>query len=186
MQYLPRVRDGKEGNGGHLVTDKEYRNFILRFDFMMPSNGNNGVGILMKDAVREAAYFGMCEVQLVDDNKPTLKETQLTGSVYGVVPPRHDNLVQDGFCRNGSYEKSPGQWNSAEVRVVGETIEVVLNGVKIQSADLSKWRGDGDTIDGEPHPGMHNDCGFIGWLGHGHNVKWRNIRIKELPDGRVD
>ena len=28
----------------------------------------------------------------------------------------------------------------------------------------------------------HRTEGHIGWLGHGHNVKWRNIRIKELPD----
>ena len=164
------------------MTDREYRNFILRFDFLMPTNGNNGVGIRMKDAMREAAYFGMCEVQLVDDNKSTLKETQLTGSIYGVAPPRHDNPVADGYCRNGSYLRTSGLWNSEEVRVVGETVEVILNGVKIQSADLSKWKGDGDTVDGQRHPGMRNKRGFIGWLGHGHNVKWRNIRIKELPD----
>jgi hypothetical protein len=49
-------------------------------------------------------------------------------------------------------------------------------------ADVSKFKGDGDTPDKRRHPGLHNRKGRIGWLGHGCNVKWKNIRIKELPD----
>ncbi len=32
------------GQPGNLITENEYRNFILRFEFMMPENGNNGLG----------------------------------------------------------------------------------------------------------------------------------------------
>lgn len=31
--------------GGNLFTEKEYANFILRFEFRMEPGGNNGVGI---------------------------------------------------------------------------------------------------------------------------------------------
>ena len=74
-------------------------------------------------------------------------------------------------------------WNFEEVKVIGSEIEVYLNGYLITKADVSKFKGDGDTPDGKKHPGLHNAKGHIGWLGHGHNVKWKNIRIKELPAG---
>ena len=61
---------GKSKSGGDLRTEKEYRNFVLRFEFCMPTNGNNGLGIRMPsvpDAKLSTAYAGMCELQLLDD-----------------------------------------------------------------------------------------------------------------------
>jgi len=140
----------------------------------------------------------MCELQLLDDGgssyydaaakKDKLQPYQYTGSVYGVVPSLRDNIdkqiwgKEKNFTGGGSYVRKPGMWNFEEVKVIGSEIEVYLNGYLITKADVSKFRGDGDTPDGRKHPGLHNAKGRIGWLGHGHNVKWKNIRIKELPD----
>ena len=187
-----------KGQPGNLITEKEYRNFILRFEFMMPVNGNNGLGIRTPNASVDAAYDGMCELQLLDDggsryydssNKvDKLKPYQYTGSVYGVVPSRRDNVdrqiwgKEKNFTGGGSYVRKPGMWNFEEVKVIGSEIEVYLNGYLITKADVSKFRGDGDTPDGRKHPGLHNAKGHISWCGHGSPVKWKNIRIKELPD----
>ena len=187
-----------EGQRGDLVTAKEYGNFILRFEFMMPTNGNNGLGIRITDPSKDAAYYAMCELQLLDDGgsqyydaaakKDKLKPYQYTGSVYGVVPSLRDNVGKQlgwkdkNFTGGGSYVRRPGMWNFEEVKVIGSEIEVYLNGYLVTKADVSKFRGDGDTADGRAHPGLHNMRGRIGWLGHGHNVKWKNIRVKELPD----
>ena len=54
------------GNGNP-ITEKEYGNFILRLEFLMPVNGNNGLGIRTPDSKVDAAYHGMCELQLLDD-----------------------------------------------------------------------------------------------------------------------
>lgn len=186
-----------EGDRGNLLTEKEYGNFILRFEFMMPENGNNGLGIRTPSEQVDAAYEGMCELQLLDDGgsdyydkaaeKDKLKPYQYTGSVYGIVPCRRDNggkqiLGKDAnFAGGGSYLRKPGMWNLEEVKVIGSEIEVWLNGYLITKADVAKWKGDGDTIDGRRHPGLHNKKGHIGWLGHGHHVRWKNVRIKELP-----
>ena len=186
-----------EGKRADLYTEKEYRNFILRFEFVMPENGNNGVGIRMVPE-KDAAYYGMCELQLLDDGgsqfydkdakKDKLRPYQYTGSVYGVVPARRDNFdkqiwgKEQNFAGGGSYARRPGFWNFEEIKVVGEEIEVNLNGYLITKADLSKFKGDGDTPDGKPHPGLHNAKGRIGFLGHGSAVKFRNVRILELPD----
>ena len=198
LQCFPDRQDGKEGGGGNLCTAKEYRNFILRFEFMMPTNGNNGLGIRMQDVNKDAAYYGMCELQLLDDGgsryydatakKDKLRPYQYTGSVYGVVPALRDNVDKqiwgkdENFTGGGSYVRRPGMWNFEEVKVIGSEIEVYLNGYLITKADVSKFRGDGDTPDGRKHPGLHNAKGRISWCGHGSPVKWKNIRIKELPD----
>ncbi len=187
-----------QGQRGDLVTAKEYGNFILRFEFMMPIDGNNGLGIRISDPSKDAAYYAMCELQLLDDGGPRyydaeakkdkLKPYQYTGSVYGVVPCLRDNFgkqlgwKEKNFTGGGSYVRKPGMWNFEEVRVIGSRIQVILNGELVTDADVSKFKGDGtDTPDHRKHPGLHNKKGHIGWLGHGHHVMWRNIRVKEVP-----
>ena len=121
-----------QGSGGNLLTEKEYENFILRFEFMMPENGNNGLGIRTPSPDVDAAYYGMCELQLLDDGgsqyydaeakKDKLKPYQYTGSVYGVVPVKRDNIDKQidwkvrNFAAGGSYLRVPGMWNRSEER----------------------------------------------------------------------
>lgn len=153
-------------SGGNLVTPKEYGDFILRFEFRLYTNSNNGLGIRFPGG--DAAYNGM-ELQILDDSGPaykTLQPYQYHGSIYGVVPAKR------GFL------KKVGDWNFQEVRAIGSRITVILNGEVIVDADLA---GIKDTIDGKKHPGLHNPKGRIGWLGHGTRVDWRNIRVKEVP-----
>ena len=153
--------------GGNLLTEKQYDNFILRFEFQLYTNSNNGLGIRCP-ASGNAAYNGM-ELQILDDSGSmykTLKPYQYHGSVYGVVP-----------AKRGS-QKKVGVWNFQEVRAIGSKITVILNGDVIVDTDLSTIK---ETMDGHQHPGLHNAKGHIGWLGHGFRVDWRNIRIKEVP-----
>ena len=153
--------------GGKLLSAKEYDNFILRFEFMVQTNSNNGLGVRCP-VEGDAAYNGM-ELQILDDSGPqyaSLKPYQYHGSIYGVVP-----------CKRG-FQKKVGQWNMQEVRAIGSKITVILNGEVIVDADIA---GITDTMDGKKHPGLHNAKGHIGWLGHGTRVDWRNIRIKEVP-----
>ncbi|MFO7937144.1 MAG: DUF1080 domain-containing protein [Kiritimatiellia bacterium] len=159
--------------GGNLYTEKEYDNFILRFEFKLPENGNNGLGIRCKKG-KNAAYDGM-ELQILDDSgsKYTkLHPYQYHGSIYGVVPSRKQ---RDG----SSFLKEVGKWNFQEVRVIGDHICVILNGEKIVSAYLDDVNA--PYMDGKNHSGLHRKKGFIAWLGHGYEVKWRNIRVKEVP-----
>ncbi len=153
--------------GTNVFTAKEYANFILRFEFKLPPGGNNGVSIRtpMKGL---SAYVGM-EIQILDDDHPKykdLKPYQFHGSIYGVVAAKR------GFL------KPVGQWNCEEIKADGSRIKVTVNGTVIIDADLSKID---ETPDGQPHPGLHNAKGYIGWAGHGDPVAFCNVRIKELP-----
>lgn len=152
--------------GGKIFTVKEYANFILRFEFKLPSGGNNGIGI-RTPLKGTSAYVGM-EIQILDDEHKKykhLKPYQTHGSIYGVVP------AKSGFL------KPAGQWNVEEIVADGSCIKITLNGTVILEADISKID---KTLDGEKHPGLHNAKGYIGWLGHGDPVAFRNVRIKEL------
>ena len=96
-----------------------------------------------------------------------LRPDQMHGSIYGVVP-----------AKTGA-QKPVGEWNSQEITAEGEKIKVVLNGKTIVDADLSKVT---DPQILKRHPGLRSRKGYIGFLGHGDYVEFRNIRIKELPE----
>jgi hypothetical protein len=120
-----------------------------------------------------AAYEGM-ELQILDNEAEmyrNLKPYQYHGSVYGVIPARR------GFL------KQTGEWNVEEVRAKGPMIQVILNGTMIMDGDISDARKNG-TMDKLLHPGLLRDNGHIGFVGHGSEVKFRNIRVKDLSGGK--
>ncbi len=155
--------------GGNLFTEKEYANFIFRFEFRLEPDSNNGVGIRAPLQGRTSAQ-GM-EIQIIDTNGPRyskikLRPEQQHGSIYDVIPAR------TGFLR------PTGEWNEEEIAADGRRIRVTLNGVIIVDANLD--------IVKEPallkkHPGLSRTTGHIGFLGHGTRVEFRNIRLKQLP-----
>lgn len=158
----------EEGSGGNLYTVKEYDNFIFRFDFQLTPGANNGLGI-RTPLTGDAAYVGM-ELQILDNTASVyanLEPYQYHGSVYGVIP------AQRGFL------KPVGEWNSQEVIVDGTRITVILNGTVIVDGDITDAIKNG-TMDHNEHPGLLREKGYIGFLGHGSMVRFRNIRIKEL------
>lgn len=154
--------------GGNLFTEKEYANFVLRFEFRLSEGGNNGIGI-RAPYEGDAAYQGM-EIQVLDDGaeryRGRLKPAQFHGSVYDVVP------AKQGF------RKPVGEWNQEEITADGRQIKVVLNGHTIVDANLDSVT---DPEIRKRHPGLSRSVGHIGFLGHGTQVEFRNLRIKELP-----
>lgn len=157
----------EKGSGGNLFTEKEYSDFIFRFEFQLTPGANNGLGI-RSPLEGDPAYVGM-ELQILDDTAPiyaNLRPYQYHGSVYGVIPARR------------GYLNPVGEWNTQEVIVKGTAIKITLNGNVIVDGDIAESRDKG-TIDGENHPGLKRSSGHIGFLGHGSVVRFRNIRIKE-------
>lgn len=170
------------GNESNLYTKKEYRDFIFRFEFCFLRPGvNNGVGIRTPMGV-DAAYEGMCEVQILDHDDPIyagLREYQVHGSVYGVIPAKRIK------------HKPLGEWSEEEIRVQGNHITVTVNGEVIVDGDIKEaCKGhnvapDGSnnnpyTVDHHNHPGMFNKTGHIGFLGHGAGLKFRAVRVLDL------
>jgi hypothetical protein len=152
--------------GGWLMTEKEYGDFELRLDFKIPQEGNSGVA-LRSPMKGDPAYAGM-EIQILDDdwyktNSKGLRPTQLTGSIYDVVPPSKKAL------------KPVGEWNKFRIVAKGRHVTVELNDTKIVDADLDQYKERGDK-----HPGLLRDKGHLGLQSHDGRVEFRKLYVKPL------
>ncbi len=160
----------KNGGGGNLYTKKEYSDFVLRFEFKLTPAANNGLGIRTPMGV-DAAYHGM-ELQILDNEDPVyaaLEDFQYHGSVYGIITAKRGHL------------KPMGEWNVQEVVADGDNIKITLNGEVILEGNIREASKNGSaTLDGKEHPGLFNKKGYVAFLGHGSEVSFKNIRIKEL------
>lgn len=155
--------------GQKLMTEKEYANFVLRLEYKLEADSNNGIGIRAPRNAHTSTQ-GM-EIQILDQTGPKygpmkLKPEQYHGSIYDVWPAR------TGFL------KKPGEWNTQEIRADGRRITITLNGAVIVDADLDLVR-EPDVL--KKHPGLARKSGHIVLLGHQAYVEFRNVRIKELP-----
>ena len=155
--------------GGTLYTKDEYEDFMARMEFKLPPGGNNGLAIRYPGH-GNAAYDGMCELQVLDDNyeKATgqkIDARQVHGSAYGM------------FAAARGYQRPIGEWNFEEVTIKGPKIKVELNGTVILDCDLSTVK---EIMANSAHPGKDRTKGSFGFAGHNDPVAFRNIQIKPL------
>ncbi|MBL4906719.1 MAG: DUF1080 domain-containing protein, partial [Sneathiella sp.] len=66
-----------------------------------------------------------------------------------------------------------------EVIVQGDHIKIILNGTVIVDDNIKEATKNG-TLDQKDHPGLKRSKGHIAFLGHGSELQFRNIRIKDL------
>lgn len=163
------------GGGGWLMTEKQFGDFELRLEFKLPEKGNSGVALRAAMEGDPAFSAGM-EIQLLDDpwykkNYKGLKKTQLTGSIYDIVPPSADAT------------KPAGEWNQMRITARGPKITVELNGTKIVDANLEEYK-DRVKEDKERHLAAHPRLlaprGHLGLQSHDGRVEFRRIYVKEL------
>jgi hypothetical protein len=165
------IKDGaiccQPGKGGTIHTKEEYADFIARLEIKLPPGGNNGLAIRYPGQ-GDAAYAGMCELQVLDNEDPQYKDLdprQYHGSVYGMV------------AAHRSYLRKPGEWNFQEVTVQGSKIKVELNGTVILDADVAQVK---QFMGNTPHPGKDRTRGYFGFAGHNDPVCFRRVQIKRL------
>ena len=170
------VEDGNivclEGGSANLLSEKEYADFVLRFEFRVAPGANNGLAIRSPLRASGNLHLDGIELQILDDSADKYKELkpyQYHGSVYGIVPAKR------------GFQKPVGEWNAQEVICQGRRVKVILNGTAIVDADLDEATKNG-TMDGAEHPGLNAAKGHIGFLGHGDRIEVRKIRIKELSE----
>jgi hypothetical protein len=160
----------EQGDHGNLYSNKEYSDFIFRFEFQLTSGANNGLGI-HAPLEGDVAYEGK-ESQILDNTAEiyaNLEEYQYHGSIYGIIAAKR------GFL------KPLGEWNSQEVIVKGDDVKITLNGEVILEGNMAEASKKG-TRDGKEHPGLSRKKGYIAFLGHGSELRFRNIRIKDLSE----
>lgn len=168
------VLHGSNPRGTWLVSEKEYGDFVLEFEWKLGERGNSGVA-LRAPMSGDPAFDGL-ELQMVDPRyfppDYVLKPEELTGALYRAIVP-------------GRQMFKPTDWNRYEITCRGPHVKVRLNGAIILDVNL-----DEQTM----HPRRHDNTeasplrdrprrGHIGFQelsrGGGH-VEIRHARIREL------
>ncbi|MFF3403631.1 ThuA domain-containing protein [Streptomyces sp. NPDC002659] len=145
------------GLGLFWYSAQQYTSYSLKLDWMMDGDDNSGVflGFPPSDDPMSAVSNGY-EVQIDATDAPD----RTTGAVYSFQGP--DTAARDAAVN------PPGTWNTYELRVEGEHLQVFLNGTKIN-----------DYTNTDPARSL---AGHIGIQNHGNgdDVSFRNIRVKDL------
>jgi hypothetical protein len=138
-------------HGTDLITEKKFKDFTVRFEYMMPDGSNSGFYLR-----------GRHEIQLLGDFKSGKTSEGGNGAIYAFRKP--DQFVT----------KPAGQWQTVEATIIGNKITVVMNGVKIHD-NVECNRPTGGEIDNKV-----TEPGPILLQGDHGTVSFRHLRIKEL------
>ncbi|MHC0065075.1 family 16 glycoside hydrolase [Nostoc sp. UIC 10890] len=161
-------------------TRKKFQNFILKLDWKaFDIEANSGIFLRTPEpkALDDSFYNSSTEIQIDERgydfrNNVYGSPLQKTGAVYEVFPAQKWAAKVLSPRNSGNQE----YWNSYEIRVQGNEIEVKLNGQLVSKGAFSELLGFADPSDGK----KKRSEGFIGFQCHTEVVQFRNIRIKEL------
>lgn len=172
-----RVQDGalNPHKAGHymLVHTQQWTNFVLLLDFKISKGCNSGVFVRVASLTpRPGKDVGFNGIEIaIDDTKEAGYHD--TGALYDLVKP----------ARNAA--KPAEQWNHIEITCNKHLIEVVLNGERVTSADLSEFTEPKKRPDGTEHKfdvawKDHPFSGYIGLQDHGAPCWFKNIKLMPL------
>ena len=161
-----------------IITLKKYKNFDLSFDWKLGKLGNSGVKYFVEELPQKPANSSSLigyEYQLIDDpdfiyNDKHLPEDHKTGALYNMVPPNKPDV-------------KIGQWHTSRIVVKGEQIEHWLDNKLIISVNRNSNEFKNGFLQSKFKSITGYDSrkeGYILLQDHGHNVAFKNIKIKEL------
>jgi hypothetical protein len=167
--------DPKDKSGsGDIVTDKEFKDFDLKFEWKLPKGGNSGVFInVLERKDIPAAWASGPEYQLLEDSHPDYaKPKSRSGCLYSFYPQK-----------NPAKKVSPDIWNHSEIKQKNGRIEFYLNGVLTAKENLKsqEWakKVSASYFNSLPEFGKHTS-GHISLQDWSTGIAFRNIKIKEL------
>ncbi|NCI48444.1 DUF1080 domain-containing protein [Sediminibacterium roseum] len=164
----------KKANGD-LLTDNQYENFHLKYDWKISPKGNSGVIFwVQEDTARyKQTYHTGPEMQVLDN------DGHKDGSI---VKHRAGNLYDLIAGKEGAV-KPVGEWNTAEIISNKGKLEFILNGVSVLTTNYGddNWKQmvAGSKFKQWPDFGTIFK-GHIALQNHDSDVWYKNIVIKQL------
>lgn len=182
-ELIADAKGGAEsGNGGDIITKKQYGSFVLKWEWRMETKGgNSGLKYYVHEGIGKNKGYGYgLEYQILDDkNHAWMLEGRMkpndyhtVGSLYEIYPASPDK------------RPSPlGLWNESMIVSRDNHVEHWLNGQKI----LEYERGSDDFKAKIAESKFKDVEGFGVWpeghlllQDHGSVIHYRNIKILEL------
>lgn len=157
-----------------IITVEKYRSFELELQWKLAPSGNSGVLYRVVEGP-EQTWHSAPEMQILDDPAYVgqVKPGQLSGALYDLYPPM------------AKATRPAGEWNQIRLVVRGDAVEHWLNGVKVVACTLGtpdfKARVAESKFKVYPGFAMAKE-GHIALQHHGHDVFFRNVRVRRLAD----
>lgn len=164
-----------DAHGGDIVTDAEYENFELKWDWKITKGGNSGVMYHVIESKKYTApYETGPEYQMIDDIgfPEKLEDWQKTGADYAMTTPNEKKKL-----------KPVGEWNNSRIVFNKGHVEHWLNGEKIVSFNAwdDTWKNKKETGKWKEYPDYGAaKKGHIALQDHGNKVYFKNIMIRIL------
>lgn len=155
-----------------LITENQYENFELSWEWKLPAQGNSGVMFRVTEEFDEP-YLSGPEYQMLDDigYPGKIEEWQKTGANYAM------------HVADGAQPKPIGEWNESKIIVNGNHVEHWLNGKKVVAYEL----GSDDWKERKAKSKWNEAAGYgaatkghIAIQDHGSEVWVRNVNILEI------
>jgi hypothetical protein len=139
-----------------LRSDSQYENFDFRCDFFLKGWMNSGIYLHAPEHGRNT-WVGM-KINLFHqaDKEP---KPESAGSIFPLVAPRAVNV------------RNQGEWNTARVLMDWPRLQVWMNDTLVQDLDV-------ETV---PDLKYRLRRGYLGFESLSYPIRFRNIRVRELP-----
>ena len=157
------VLASRPGREGRLFTEREYGDFVLRFEYQGEAGATCGLA-LRASAESDPAVMGI------------LIELGSAPDAGGDPAAGHGTVAGFGSIRGG-YLRGAEKWNQQEIICEGRRIRSILNGRLIQEVDFNQHAQPEVFL---RRPGLLREKGQIGLVARGGRVMLRGLTIKEL------
>jgi hypothetical protein len=170
--HCKAFKDSADNKRADLMTQDEYENFELVFDWKISPQGNSGVMFRVTEEYDQPYATGP-EYQVLDDEgyPGDPKDVHLTGGNY------------DMHAATEKKANPIGEWNQSKLIVNGNHVEHWLNGTQVLAYELNSddWNNRRKASKWKDFPGYGKaKKGHIDLQDHSHEVWFKNIMIKPL------
>lgn len=173
---LAALGKGDDANG-YIVTDKQYENFELVFDWKIAEGGNSGILYHVVERPKyKVPYVTGPEFQIIDNvGFPSkLEDWQMACADYAMYTADLSKAKLNPAMK----------WNTSKIVFDNGHVEHWLNGVKV--VEFEAWTNDwfnrknSGKWENAPEYGLAHR-GVFALQDHGDRAWFRNMKIKELP-----
>jgi hypothetical protein len=163
----------RKDNRADLVTDQEFGDYHLKFDWKVAPKSNSGLIFMVNENAPVATWQTGPEFQLIDNvgYPEELGPKQLAGSLYDLIGCPAEVV------------KPTGEWNSSEIILEKNKIVFIVNGKKVIETIIGSKEWDALIASSKfaAFPNFAKTArGHIALQDHGGEVWFKNIVIKNL------
>ncbi|MBX5494681.1 MAG: DUF1080 domain-containing protein [Bryobacteraceae bacterium] len=139
-----------------LRSEKQYENFDFRGEYFVQGWINSGIYLHAPEHGRNTETGLKIAIFHQQDQKT---RPESNGAIFPLIPPTKVNV------------RNKGEWNSFRILMDWPRLQVWMNDEQVQDVDL------------ESHPELRYRLrrGYIGFESLSYPIRFRNLRIKELP-----